>query len=284
MLYQWKTFAALSILSLAIHTFIRVDIWIVTCIGDTFSAKFRKVFTSAIMAQTFPNPHCTQCAGRISSVFGSLPESDLPVLTQQKVCRHYNKGESIFFTGDQAAGLYCVHSGKIKVFKSGSDGREQIVRLVKPGDALGYRALISGGEHSVSAVAFEHSHVCFVPRAVFFSLLSSRPMFSLRLFEVLAEELESAERMVVEMAQKPIRERLAEALLLLRSTYGIKDDAQTLDVRITREDLAGIVGAATESVIRNLAELKDEGIIGLDGRTIQVLDLSALVNAANVKE
>lgn len=236
------------------------------------------------MAQSIPNPQCSQCAGRVSSVFGSLPESDLPIVTLQKVCRHYGKGESLFFTGDQAAGLYCVHNGKIKIFKSGSDGREQIVRLVKAGDILGYRALISGGEHSVSAMALENSHVCFVPREMFFSLLGSRPAFSLRLFELLTNELESAERKVVEMAQKPIRERLAEALLLLRSTYGMKEDDRTLDVRITREDIAGLVGAATESVIRNLAELKDEGIISLEGRKILVLDVPALLRAANITE
>ena len=88
----------------------------------------------------------------------------------------------------------------------------------------------------------------------------------------------------MEMAQKPVRERLAEALLLLKSTYGLKEDNRTLNVKITREDLAGIVGAATESVIRNLTELKSEGIVGLEGRAILVLDPPGLLKAANMEE
>lgn len=236
------------------------------------------------MPQSIPNPNCAECAHRVSSAFGSLPDGDLPVLSSQKVCRHYRRGESLFFAGDGAAGIYCVHRGKIKLVRSGSEGKEQIVRLVKGGDILGYRALIGDEGHSMNAVALEESHVCFVPKGMFFSLLSSRPAFSLRLVEILSDELEATERRVVEMAQKSIRERLAEALLLLKGTYGLKSDERTLDVKITREDLAGIVGAATESVIRNLTEMKDEGIIGLEGRNIQVLDSSALLRAANLDE
>lgn len=236
------------------------------------------------MAQSISNPGCASCATRVTSVFSSLPESELPVLTNQKVCRRYVKGESLYFAGDNAAGLYCIHHGKVKVVRTGSDGREQILRLTKPGDALGYRSLLGDGTHSVSAIALEETHVCFIPREVFFSLLSSRPAFSLRLFELLSSELEETERKVIEMAQKPVRERLAEALLLLRHTYGLKADSRTLDVKITREDLAGIVGAATESVIRNLTELKEEGVVGLEGRAILLLDTSALVQIANMDE
>lgn len=236
------------------------------------------------MVQNISNPNCADCASRVSSAFASLPESELPILSTQKICRSYRKGTSLYYANDRAAGLYCVHDGKVKVVRISSDGREQILRLAKPGDALGYRALLGDGQHSTSAVALEDAHVCFVPREMFFSLLSSRPVFSLRLFELLSTELEETERKVVEMAQKPVRERLAEALLLLKSTYGLKEDNRTLNVKITREDLASIVGAATESVIRNLTELKTEGVVGLEGRSILLLDSSALMNVANVEE
>ncbi len=236
------------------------------------------------MAQNISNPNCADCASRVSSAFASLPESELPILSTQKICRWYRKGTSLYYANDRAAGLYCVHDGKVKVVRISSDGREQILRLAKPGDALGYRALLGDGMHSTSAVALEDAHVCFIPREMFFSLISSRPVFSLRLFELLSTELEETERKVVEMAQKPVRERLAEALLLLKSTYGLKEDNRTLNVKITREDLASIVGSATESVIRNLTELKAEGVVGLEGRSILVLDSPALMKVANVEE
>ena len=236
------------------------------------------------MAQTISNPNCADCASHVTSVFGSLPESELPILSAHKVCRRYRKGASLYFAEDTAAGLYCVHQGKVKVVRMGSDGREQILRLAKPGDALGYRALLGDGVHSTTAVALEEAHVCFIPREMFFSLISSRPVFSLRLFELLSNELEETERKVMEMAQKPVRERLAEALLLLKSTYGLKEDNRTLNVKITREDLASIVGSATESVIRNLTELKTEGVVGLQGRAILVLDSPALMKVANMEE
>ena len=234
------------------------------------------------MAQSVHIPDCTQCTSRVGSVFSGLAESELPILNNNKVCRKYNKGELIFLEGESAAGLYCIHYGKAKVFKTGADGREQILRLAKPGDALGYRGLLDGGKHSSSATALEETHICFIAKEVFFSLVSSRPNFTLRLFELLSDELDETEQRVVEMAQKPVRERVAEALLLLQRTYGLKSDNRTLDIRITREDLAGIVGAATESVIRNLAELKDEGVIALKGRDIQVLNLKALATTANL--
>lgn len=235
------------------------------------------------MSRNVPNPDCLQCATRLNSAFETLPESDLPILTNSKVCRLFKKGEHIYLAGDKAAGLYCLHSGKVKVYRAGSDGREQIVRLAKPGDPLGYRALLGNGLHSTNATALEDTHACFIARETFFSILSARPAFSMKLFDILSYDLEQVERKVVEMAQKPIKERLAEALLLLQHTYGFKEDQRTLDVKITRDDIAGIVGAATESVIRNLTELKEEGIVGLEGRSIQVLDSEALLHTANLE-
>ena len=213
-----------------------------------------------------------------------MAESELPVINQNKVCRKYKRGEFLYLEGEQAAGLYCIHVGKIKVFKTGADGREQILRLAKGGDALGYRGLLDEGSHSSSGQALEESHVCFIPKQMFFSLVSSKPNFTFRLFELLSNELEDTEQRIVEMAQKPVRERVAETILLLKSTYGLKEDDRTLNVRITREDIAGIVGSATESVIRNLTQLKDEGIIGLAGRDILVLNSPELVRAANLSD
>ncbi|MCB0712710.1 MAG: Crp/Fnr family transcriptional regulator [Ignavibacteriae bacterium] len=236
------------------------------------------------MAQPLPIPDCATCISRVGSVFSNLAESELPVLNQNKVCRRYKRGEFLYLEGEPAAGLYCVHSGKIKVFKTGQDGREQILRLAKPGDALGYRSLLDGGKHSSSSQALEETHVCFISKQMFYSLVASGPNFTLRLFEILSDELDNTEQRVVEMAQKSVLERVAETILLLQNTYGLKEDNRTLNVRITREDIANIVGSATESVIRNLTHLKDQGMIEIRGRDIQVLDSSALVRTANLSD
>ena len=130
------------------------------------------------MAQTISNPRCEDCASRVTSAFGSLPESELPIISEQKVCRRYSRGENLYIAGDTAAGLYCVHHGKVKVVRTGSDGREQILRLAKQGDALGYRALLGDAVHSTSAFALEDAHVCFIPAGnVFFPSLLTTGFF-----------------------------------------------------------------------------------------------------------
>ncbi len=229
-------------------------------------------------------PECETCGTRLKSIFKYLAFEDLQRLSRLRGCRFYRKGETIFFEGDFPLGIFCMHKGKAKIYKLGNNGKEQIVRLVGDGDFFGFRSLISGSQYKASAEALEDSAVCFIPKEDFFNVLQRNMEFSLQLMKVLCQELETAERYMLDLAQKSVRERLATVLLLLKKKYGTNSDKQTLNIHLTREDLANIVGTATETVIRLLSEFKEQNIIALEGKKIKLLDVDELVRIGNVYE
>jgi CRP/FNR family transcriptional regulator len=149
---------------------------------------------------------------------------------------------------------------------------------------LGYRSLIAGTPYASYAMPIEDAQICFIPRSEFMEMLSSNAPFSLRMMSLLSSELRIAEEKMVELARKPVRERLAETLILLERKYGLEDDHKTMSIKLTREEIANIVGTATESVIRLLSDFKREGLIDLPGRKIQICNRRALLDAANVHD
>ena len=142
--------------------------------------------------------------------------------------------------------------------------------------------MLSTQRYTASAVALEDSSVCFIPKDIFFGVLKKDPDLSFSLLSLLSNELHNAESKIVQLAQKPVRERLAEALLFLRETYGLEDDGRTLGVQLSREEIANIVGTATESTIRLLSDFKREGLLELSGKKIRFLDKEKLIKVANI--
>lgn len=188
----------------------------------------------------------------------------------------YKKGQVIFHEGNRPHGVFCINEGKVKITRMGSDGKEQIVRLAKHGDVLGYRALIEGSKYSASAVALDDSKICFLSSDDFNHLVDNNMKVANDLLRLVAKALGEAEQKMTQLALKPVRERLAEALLLLQKTYG-QVGVSPFSIAISREDLAAIVGTAKETVIRTLSEFKDDNIITAQGSTITIVDHSKLV-------
>jgi CRP/FNR family transcriptional regulator len=227
---------------------------------------------------------CQNCKKRFTSVFCRVENDTVDSINDEKVCTPYKKGQVIFHEGARPLGIYCVNRGKIKLVKLGEDGKEQILRLIKPGDLMGYRALLSGDRYSASAVVMEDSGICFIPKELFMGVLQKDGVLSMEIMKLLSDDLRKAETNITHLAQKPVRERLAEALLFIKETYGFEVDGKTIDLKITREELANIVGTATETTIRLLSELKNEGVLQLDGKKIAVLNLAKLVRIANIDD
>ncbi|OGX91956.1 hypothetical protein BEN49_03975 [Hymenobacter coccineus] len=151
--------------------------------------------------------------------------------------------------------MHCVRQGRIKVTRVGGDGKEQIVRLSKGGNVLGYRSLLTESRYSTSAVALDDCVVCFVPRTDFLRLVHSNVPFSVSLMQLMAQGMSEAEERMLHLAYKPVRERLAEALLLLQRTYQDAADAATpFTISPSRDDLAALVGTAKETATRLLSE------------------------------
>ncbi len=227
---------------------------------------------------------CDACEVRDASVFAEIQSSELSVINLGKHCNHYQKGDVIFSEGQYPSSIFCIHHGKIKLQKLGADGREQIIRLFKAGELVGYRALLSGEPFYSSAVAIDDCVVCIIPKDAFFDLVRSNAHLAFNMMELLSTELRHAQMKVVEMAQKSVKERLAEGLLILHHTYGLQNDKKTLDVMLSREELATMIGTATETVIRLLAEFKRLKYVDFRGRNIAILNYGALLKAANVDE
>jgi CRP-like cAMP-binding protein len=220
-------------------------------------------------------PHCELCLHHFNSVFKNLNSEQLESVNFEKSCRLYKKGDIIYHEGNRTSGFYCISSGIIKVFKTGIEGREQIIRFVKKGDILGYRSLISKEAACSTAKVIEDAVMCFIPSEILFSLVKSNIDFAMEIMQRTAKELGESNKLLVDMAQKNVRERLASVLIMLAETFEL-DDNKILQINLTREELANIVGTATESVIRLLSEFKQDDLIDLKGRKIIIKNLDEL--------
>ncbi|MEY4876550.1 MAG: hypothetical protein RL708_1699 [Bacteroidota bacterium] len=229
-------------------------------------------------------PKCEQCTHGNISVFCKLEHDNLLEIEEGKEGINFKKGQIIFSEGNKPQGLYCVNTGKVKLVKIGEDGKEQILRLIKPGDIMGYRALLSGDRYNATAIALEDCAVCCIPKQKFLSILKTDANLSLEMMKLLGNDLKKAEENITHMAQKPVRERMAEAILFMKETYGFEADNQTISVILTREEMANLVGTATETAIRLLSEFKHDKIIELVGKKICIINFAKLLQTANLND
>jgi CRP-like cAMP-binding protein len=226
-------------------------------------------------------PLCDRCALESGSIFKHLTPEETENLNFQKDYRQYKRGDILYQEGNRISGFFCINSGIIKVFKTGLDGKEQIIRFAKTGDIIAYRSVLSNELACTSAKVIEDCQVCFIPSEILTQFIKTNPVYSLELLKLACHELGEANSFITDIAQKTVRERLAEILLLLVNDFGIDKD-QFLNISLTREELANLVGTATESVIRLLSEFKSDKLIELNGRKIKILNTKGLEKISNV--
>lgn len=220
--------------------------------------------------------NCTNCIENRMSVFNVLTPAEKELLVKNYTCQDYKKGEIIFKEGDKPSGLICLSEGKVKVFKEGVGGREQIVRMASPVGFIGYRALFAEENHTATAVAIEDSTICIINREAIYKLLRLNSELCLSIIKAFATELGFSNNRTVTLTQKHIRGRLAESLIFLKDTYGFEDDNSTIKIYLSREDIANLSNMTTSNAIRTLSTFASEGVIGIDGRKIKILDLGKL--------
>jgi len=226
---------------------------------------------------------CHNCAHRSKSMFSGLCAIELAQVSDNKSCTRYKKGQILFHEGTRPLGIFCINSGKVKVYKLGTDGKEQIVSIAKEGDMLGYKALIAEESYGLSAETLEPCTICFLPKSDFLQSVDSTEDLSRRLLKAVCHEMGLLTESLTHQAQKPVRERLAIVLLKLKDTYGM-DPAENgpVEINLTREDLANMVGTATETLIRLLHDFKEEGLISSQGRKIKIENPQGLANQAHI--
>jgi len=214
-------------------------------------------------------------------LFKKLTEDEFNRLNFEKTCSIYKKGTIIYREGSRLTGFFCVTRGIIKIYKTGIDGKEQIIRFAKKGEIIAYRSLLSQELACTTAKVIDEAALCHIPYQTLLYLIQSNWQFSHHMLQIVCRELREANDYITDIAQKTVRERLAEVLLLLKENFDL-DNHNTLQISLTREELANMVGTATESVIRLLSEFKSDKLIELQGRKIKFLDIPSLTRVANL--
>lgn len=218
---------------------------------------------------------CEQCIVMQFSSLKALNKDQLVKMANCKTSYIIKKGETIFDEGETINGVFCVKGGVCKMTKLSDNGKDQIVKLAKAGELLGQRSMISNEATNLSAIALEDMEVCFIPRNEIIGFFNENNQFSMNVMQNICSDLKNADDHMVNMAQKTVKQRLAETLIYLEETFGVNED-KTLKIQLTREELAGMIGTATESCIRLLSEFNKQNIISLTGKRITLIDKSQL--------
>ena len=218
---------------------------------------------------------CEQCIVREFSSLKALNKEELVKLAGCKTSRIIKKGEVIFEEGENVNGIFCIKDGVCKLTKLSPNGKDHIVKLVTKGELLGHRSMISDEPVNLSAVALEDMEVCFIPKTEVMGFFDKNNQFSMNVMKTICGDLKESDVHAVNMAQRTVKERLAETLLHLHDTFGTNEDG-SLKIQLSRDELASMVGTATESCIRLLSDFNKLGLIKLVSKKITITDISKL--------
>jgi CRP/FNR family transcriptional regulator len=210
-------------------------------------------------------------------IFTGLAENELTFLSQRSVMRQYGAGEQIFGEGEPCQGLYVVETGRIKIFKTSTGGREQVLSIDGPGSSVAELPVFDGGSYPASAAAVTDSVMVFVSRQDFQSLCMEYPSVALRVLKVVGSRLRRLVGIIEELSFTTVKHRLAALLLNMAKESGQKSGKSVeFTLPATNQDLAAMIGTVRELVSRNLSRLQAEGIVSIDGRTVTIPDISKL--------
>lgn len=204
-------------------------------------------------------------------------EEELIKLSKERKHRKYKKRDVLFHEGDYPNTLFFIESGKVKTSKMNDEGKEYITSLHGSGDFLGYMSLLQDVDYSETAVALEETEVYLLQKEDFVELIYRNREVASQFMKMLSHNLIEKEQQLLDLAYNTVRKRVADALLLLQEKYKQEQD-DTFTIAISRDDLASIVGTATESVIRTLSSFKEDGMIEIKGSKISIIDAKKLKN------
>ncbi|NMA74744.1 MAG: Crp/Fnr family transcriptional regulator [Bacteroidales bacterium] len=213
---------------------------------------------------------------QIPEIWNPLNEEQRELLSASCTFKRFKKNEDIYSEGEVPEFLMCLISGKVKIFKEGVGGRNQIIRMIKPVEYFGYRAYFASENYVTAAAAFEPSLIGFIPMKLIAEFTCRICELSTFFIRQLSIDLGIADERTVNLTQKHIRGRLAESLLFLKESYGLEEDGYTLSIYLSREDLANLSNMTTSNAIRTLSNFASERIIAIDGRKIKIIDESKL--------
>ena len=208
----------------------------------------------------------------ISDLWRVLLPDQKRIVSENLALQQYKKGQIIYAEGDEPENLWILLKGKVKKYKSGIGDRVQILRLYRPVQYFGHRAYFANEPYVSTAAAFEPSTVGSLNMEIVESLIRKNNELAMFIIHNLSKTLGGSDTKIVNLTQKHIRGRLAEALLLLAENYGLEDDMATLKIYLSREDLANLSNMTTANAIRTLSTFVNEKLILVDGRRIKIIN------------
>ena len=218
---------------------------------------------------------CENCIIRQLNSLKALSKEELKRISDSKVTKSVKKGDVLFEEGQKLNGVFCVRNGVSKLSKMSDNGKDQIVKIATKGEILGQRSVITKERTNLRAIALNDMEVCYIPKFHLLDSISNNVKFTKAILIQMASDLKFADDVIVNMAQKSVKQRIAETLRYLEKNFGTDEDGY-IAMTLTREDIANIVGTAKEACIRTLSSYKKEGWISTDGKRIKIEDDKAL--------
>ena len=219
---------------------------------------------------------------KADQLFEGLSAKELELLLGKGVTHTYRKGEIIFREGGIPMGIFYLRSGRVKKYKATVKGGEQILYLCSEGELMGYHALLSEEYYADSAATTEDSQITFIPKDNFLDVLRSSPALSNTLLKALAHEFSLFVKSITSLATRSARERLAANLLQLDEKFRSSESGATSEIKLSRTDLANMVGTSKETLVRFLQDFQRAGLIEKTSKTIRIIDRRGVIKEANL--
>ncbi|MDH5397282.1 MAG: Crp/Fnr family transcriptional regulator [Cyclobacteriaceae bacterium] len=229
------------------------------------------------------NIDCYECPSHHCSLLKYCLPENIDLINNRKRCMSVKKGQQVLYERTLVDKIFFIQTGKVKVYKTGINGKQQIIRLSKTGDILGHRGL-NRKLYPISAIALSDTILCGLEVNDFVNVLQTNPNLAYHLMMFYADELYYSEIKTRNLAQFSVREKVADALLNIQESFKMSNECESLGVILSRQEIAEIAGTTKEQVSKNLADFKDEGIIQLNGKEILILDCERLKGIVGISE
>ncbi len=212
----------------------------------------------------------------LAGLWSILDHGEKRLIADNFTIHEFKKNQIIYAENENPEFLWCLLKGKVKKYKDGVGGRQQILRLIRPVQYFGYRAYFAGESYVSTSAAFEPSVLGTLPMELVSELITKNNKIAWFFIHELSRNLGNSDSRIVNLTQKHIRGRLAEALIVMRDNYGYEDDNMTLKIYMSREDLANLSNMTTSNAIRTLSGFVNEHLLVVDGRSIKILNENQL--------
>ena len=228
------------------------------------------------------NSMCSTCHIKNKSVLRNSSEQILDTISSAKKKLFFSKGQLLVIEENASHKIYCINKGKIKIYKTDSNGNQVIIRIAKPGDIIGGEMLMSNDIYDISAMAVEDSIACCINKDVYLDVFKSESNLAVELIKYYETELHRAGIKILKLSRLQVQGKVADALLALYKTYGTTEDKNSIRISVDRQDIANMAGTTKEQVSKALSDLSIQGIIKAKGKRIEFLNLDALRKMADV--